>query len=136
MPDDQQEDGIGLPLAVWSHERTSSEQTQPVTSLATPDSLHNISAEVADKERTVHPNVVDTVVTPAKSVPFRYLADLPPTLQWIPANWTWSKWKPVLRSALAAWICLLLFLIPTTLNVMGQVSVFHSISLSLDLRNF
>jgi hypothetical protein len=44
------------------------------------------------------------------------------SLQWIPANWTWSKWKPVIRSALAAWISVVIFVIPTTENLLGQVS--------------
>ncbi|KAF8121514.1 hypothetical protein EV363DRAFT_907034 [Boletus edulis] len=56
------------------------------------------------------------------SKPLWSSVNLPPTLQWIPANWSWSKWKPVLRSALVAWICLVLFLIPTTLNLMGQAA--------------
>ncbi|KAF9237247.1 hypothetical protein BU15DRAFT_88826 [Melanogaster broomeanus] len=43
-------------------------------------------------------------------------------LQWIPANWTWSKWKPVIRSALAAWISLVIFVIPTTENLLGQAA--------------
>jgi len=46
---------------------------------------------------------------------------LPQKLQWISANWSWSKWKPALRGALAAWISLVIFVIPTTGNVMGQV---------------
>jgi hypothetical protein len=44
-----------------------------------------------------------------------------PDFQWIPQNATWSKWKPVIRCALAAWICGLLFVIPKTENAMGQV---------------
>jgi hypothetical protein len=45
-----------------------------------------------------------------------------PDFKWVPQNSTWSKWKPVIRCALAAWICGLLFIIPNTENAMGQVS--------------
>lgn len=47
---------------------------------------------------------------------------LPQKLQWISGNWSWSKWKPALRGALAAWISLVIFVIPTTGNVMGQAA--------------
>lgn len=40
---------------------------------------------------------------------------------WIPQNNTWSKWKTVIRCALAAWVCGILFIIPKTENAMGQV---------------
>ena len=43
-------------------------------------------------------------------------------LQWVPQNNTWSKAQPVIRCALAAWICGLLFIIPKTENAMGQVA--------------
>lgn len=46
---------------------------------------------------------------------------LPQTLRWIPANSTWSKWKPVIRSALAGWIAVVVFIIPRTENLLGQV---------------
>ncbi|KAG0699492.1 hypothetical protein DFH29DRAFT_983489 [Suillus ampliporus] len=48
---------------------------------------------------------------------------LPQSLQWIPANSTWSKWKPVIRSAVAAWIAVVVFIIPRTENILGQVCV-------------
>ncbi|KAH7888067.1 hypothetical protein F5I97DRAFT_1806524 [Phlebopus sp. FC_14] len=47
---------------------------------------------------------------------------LPSTLNWIPMNWTWSKWKPVIRSALTAWISLVIFIIPQTETILGQAS--------------
>ncbi|TFK66336.1 hypothetical protein BDN72DRAFT_880366 [Pluteus cervinus] len=53
--------------------------------------------------------------------PWRRLA-LPESLQWIPANWKWSKIKLVLRCALAAWISAVLFVIPALENIMGQAS--------------
>jgi hypothetical protein len=46
---------------------------------------------------------------------------LPKSLEWIPANSTWSRWKPVIRSALAAWIAVVIFAIPRTENLLGQV---------------
>jgi hypothetical protein len=110
--------------------RIQSEDAEPITAYpATFDSLNNTSAEAADKEKDVQPNASNsgnkaTETSHAKSIAFWHSKNLPPTLQWIPANWSWSKWKPVLRCALAAWISLLLFLIPTTLNVMGEVSLF------------
>ncbi|TFK95222.1 hypothetical protein BDV98DRAFT_587243 [Pterulicium gracile] len=39
---------------------------------------------------------------------------------WIKANWHWCKVKPALRSALAAWIAMVLFLIPTVQRWLGQ----------------
>jgi hypothetical protein len=43
-----------------------------------------------------------------------------PDVQWISQNNTWSKWKPVIRCAIAAWICGLFFVIPGIENAMGQ----------------
>ena len=43
------------------------------------------------------------------------------TFEWIPANFTFSKLKPVIRSALSAWLSLILFVIPTVENTLGQV---------------
>lgn len=54
--------------------------------------------------------------------PVRQKIKLPQTLQWIPANSTWSKWKPVTRSALAAWIAVVVFIIPRTENLLGQAA--------------
>ncbi|KXN81239.1 hypothetical protein AN958_05700 [Leucoagaricus sp. SymC.cos] len=47
---------------------------------------------------------------------------LPASLQWIPKNWTWSNLKPVIRSAIVAWISAILFIIPKIELMMGQVS--------------
>lgn len=125
MPDDQQKSDHQsakphLRVRVWS------DQTDAIA-VRSPHSSDNPST---DEEKTpVHPNASDsgsktmTASSPAKSASFWSFDRLPSALQWVPANWNWSKWKPVLRSALAAWICLLLFLIPTTLNVMGQVGI-------------
>lgn len=54
--------------------------------------------------------------------PERLSLKLPRRLQWVSANWTWSKWKPALRSAVSAWVCLIIFVIPTMENVLGQAS--------------
>ncbi|KAH0826407.1 hypothetical protein J3R83DRAFT_5379 [Lanmaoa asiatica] len=122
MPDDQQND-VRRSVRPHLQVKMQSDETEPIAIRpATPDSLNNTSTKAADNEfKTVHPNGNKTTATsPAKPVPFWHSANLPLALQWIPANSSWSKWKPVLRSALAAWISLLLFLIPATLNVMGQ----------------
>ncbi|KII83920.1 hypothetical protein PLICRDRAFT_179954 [Plicaturopsis crispa FD-325 SS-3] len=47
---------------------------------------------------------------------------LPQQLAWIPANWTWSKIKVAIRCAIAAWISLVLFVIPSVESAMGQAS--------------
>ena len=41
---------------------------------------------------------------------------------WIPANFTWSKLKPVIRCAVVCWVSGVLMIIPRTSNMMGQVS--------------
>ncbi|KAM6495323.1 Protein of unknown function (DUF2422) domain containing protein [Amanita muscaria] len=43
-----------------------------------------------------------------------------PSLQWIPANFTWPKLKPLIRCSVAAWASAMLFLIPSVLRLMGQ----------------
>ena len=45
----------------------------------------------------------------------------PIDLSWIPANWNWSKIKPVIRSAIEAWVSVIFFIIPRTEVIMGQV---------------
>ncbi|EIN13098.1 hypothetical protein PUNSTDRAFT_139763 [Punctularia strigosozonata HHB-11173 SS5] len=47
---------------------------------------------------------------------------VPKQLRWIPANATWSKLKPAIRSALAAWLSLVLLLIRPVQQSMGQAS--------------
>ncbi|KAJ7272064.1 hypothetical protein B0H12DRAFT_1299013 [Mycena haematopus] len=46
----------------------------------------------------------------------------PSSLQWVPDNLTWAKLKPTIRSAIAAWLSTVLFLIPTVEKFMGQAS--------------
>lgn len=45
----------------------------------------------------------------------------PNILQWIPTNFKYSKLRPVIRSAAAAWIALVLFVIPPVQIFFGQV---------------
>jgi hypothetical protein len=40
-------------------------------------------------------------------------------LAWIPANWTWQKFKPLIRCAVAAWLAIVLFVIPPVMRAMG-----------------
>jgi len=40
-------------------------------------------------------------------------------LAWIPANWTWQKFKPLIRCAVAAWLAIVLFVIPPAMRAMG-----------------
>lgn len=50
---------------------------------------------------------------------------LPIFLQWIPANWNWSKLKPVIRCAIAAWVSVVIFVIPKVEIWLGQVRFSH-----------
>ncbi|RDB29703.1 Uncharacterized protein C57A7.05 [Hypsizygus marmoreus] len=47
---------------------------------------------------------------------------LPESLGWIPANWQWTKLKPALRCAIAAWLGAVLFVIPAVETVLGQAA--------------
>ncbi|KAF9220310.1 hypothetical protein BS17DRAFT_739428 [Gyrodon lividus] len=87
--------------------------------------LHSSTSGTLEKDRTGHPDASknDGTTIPAQiahAKPQSLSIKLPPSLQWIPANWTWSKWKPVIRSALAAWISLVIFVIPKSENLLGQ----------------
>ncbi|KAJ7685439.1 hypothetical protein DFH06DRAFT_968491 [Mycena polygramma] len=46
----------------------------------------------------------------------------PGSLQWAPDNFTWAKVKPAIRSAVAAWLSLVLFVIPKVEVFLGQAS--------------
>ena len=54
----------------------------------------------------------------------RLLRASPVDLGWIPANWSWSKIKPVVRCAVTGWISVLFFVVPQLEVVLGQVRVF------------
>lgn len=58
---------------------------------------------------------------PRLSVGQWILQNSPVNLQWIPTNLSWSKFKPVLRSALTAWISVLFFIIPKLERTLGSV---------------
>ena len=57
------------------------------------------------------------------------------SLKWIPANFTYPKLKPVIRSALTAWLSIVLFVIPSVEDTLGQVSLLAS-KLLLSNENF
>ncbi|KAJ7219546.1 hypothetical protein GGX14DRAFT_533276 [Mycena pura] len=46
----------------------------------------------------------------------------PSSLQWVPANYTWAKLKPAIRCSVAAWISVVVFLIPKAEVFLGQAS--------------
>lgn len=46
-----------------------------------------------------------------------------PHFHWVSQNNSRSKWKPVIRCALAAWISGIIFIIPTSEKTLGQVCV-------------
>ncbi|KDQ52942.1 hypothetical protein JAAARDRAFT_39659 [Jaapia argillacea MUCL 33604] len=52
----------------------------------------------------------------------KYEFKLPFDVRWIQSNWSWSKWKPAIRSAIANWISLILVVIPATEKLIGQAS--------------
>ena len=56
-----------------------------------------------------------------KSIGQWILDHSPVNLKWIPDNWNWSKIKPVIRSAIVAWISLLFFVIRDLEKMLGQV---------------
>ena len=47
---------------------------------------------------------------------------LPPSLAWIPANFTWPQLKPVIRCSLSAWVALVCMILPGVARPLGQVS--------------
>ncbi|KAI0917777.1 hypothetical protein AcV7_007101 [Taiwanofungus camphoratus] len=56
----------------------------------------------------------------------------PINLQWVPNNWTWSKIKPVIRSAAMGWVSVLFMIIPRTERMLGQASFLILIAALLD----
>ena len=51
----------------------------------------------------------------------RVLSAIPIDVQWIPANWSYSKLKPVIRSAAMGWVSIILLIIPRVEQAIGQV---------------
>lgn len=56
-----------------------------------------------------------------RSVGTFVVKNFPLDLQWIPNNWTWSKWKPVIRSAILGWLSILFMVITRLEEITGQV---------------
>lgn len=46
---------------------------------------------------------------------------VPSSLAWIPANFTWTQLKPVIRCSLTAWVSLLCMILPRVARPLGQV---------------
>lgn len=67
-------------------------------------------------------SVTRNICAEKKSKP-KWLTFLTSRLAWIPANWSFAKWKPVIRCALVAWISLVLYVIPAVEREMGQVRI-------------
>ncbi|KAG2070593.1 hypothetical protein BDR04DRAFT_1198344 [Suillus decipiens] len=89
-------------------------------------SLHEQSNEDHDGREASqiekNSDVSDSSTQTSENKPARQKIKLPQSLRWIPANSTWSKWKPVIRSALAAWISVVIFVIPKIENLLGQAA--------------
>ncbi|OAX35889.1 hypothetical protein K503DRAFT_827545 [Rhizopogon vinicolor AM-OR11-026] len=98
----------------WNIEANSD---QPPTSIKrSKDSQEGKAGSENEKSASVSSDQPDEKQSAEKKI------KLPKSLQWIPANSTWSKWKPVIRSALAAWITVVIFLVPRTENLLGQAA--------------
>ncbi|KZT00914.1 uncharacterized protein LAESUDRAFT_523085 [Laetiporus sulphureus 93-53] len=67
-----------------------------------------------------------------RSVGAFVVKNFPLDLQWIPNNWTWSKWKPVIRSAILGWLSILFMVITRLEEVTGQATFLILISAFLD----
>ncbi|KAF9261178.1 hypothetical protein L218DRAFT_981064 [Marasmius fiardii PR-910] len=77
----------------------------------------NNNASQSTEEGTSSSDKIST-----KSSLFRLNLKVPASLQWIPDNWTWSKIKIALRCAVAAWLAMVLFVIPPVELYMGQAA--------------
>ncbi|KAG2357359.1 hypothetical protein BDR07DRAFT_1420585 [Suillus spraguei] len=106
----------------------SSSDTEPERSQLPP--LHERSNEDQDGREASkiekNTDISESSTQTTKKQPARQKFKLPQSLRWMPANSTWSKWKPAIRSALAAWISVVIFVIPRIENILGQVSSFLS----------
>ena len=51
---------------------------------------------------------------------------LPSSLAWIPANCTWSRFKPLIRCSLMAWVSILLSILGDVAHPLGQASATFS----------
>ncbi|KAG5644456.1 hypothetical protein DXG03_008355 [Asterophora parasitica] len=65
----------------------------------------------------------------------KHKREVPKSLQWVPENYTYVKMKPVIRCAVAAWIALILFLIPPVQRFFGQASFLILIGAMLEANS-
>lgn len=86
---------------------------------AAPDSSQSISSTAEQSQKT---NIVKMDESPNSKTSGRTLPFPPLQLQWIPNNFTIPRLKPVVRSAVCAWISIILLVIPSVEKIMGQVS--------------
>jgi hypothetical protein len=97
-----------------------------LTALTMADKAHRDG--VSDSSRRASTNATDDKPSPQSPKPWLKL-ELPQSLKWIPSNWTWSKIKPVIRCAVAAWVAAVLFIYPKVEVWMGQVCDSCTVSL-------
>ena len=103
-------------------------RTPPNSPPRTPKHVH---IQIPDDAPTPEKSREGPAVRPPQPLFTRVVQLLPFNLAWVPANFTWSKWKPALRCAVVCWVSALLMIIPQTMQAMGQVricAVFFSLS--------
>ncbi|KAK7688323.1 hypothetical protein QCA50_008695 [Cerrena zonata] len=57
---------------------------------------------------------------------------IPVDLKWIASNWSYSKLKPVIRSAIMGWVSIILLIIPKVERAMGQAAFLVVVAAFLD----
>ena len=107
----------GLLSTVHHDPRTGDEG--PSTSSSSARQVSEVSHHTTEPRKPEHDSPVKSAPTKSADPPFK--SKLPSNFLWIPANWTWSKLKPVIRCALAGWVSVLLMVIQPVLRTMGQV---------------
>lgn len=60
---------------------------------------------------------------------------LPSSLAWIPANFTWSRMKPLIRCSLMAWVSILLSILGEVARPLGQVGAGYNVLVALKKSN-
>lgn len=106
----------GLLSTVHHDPRTGDEG--PSTSSSSARQVSEVSHHTTEPRKPEHDSPVKSAPTKSADPPFK--SKLPSNFLWIPANWTWSKLKPVIRCALAGWVSVLLMVIQPVLRTMGQ----------------
>ena len=86
--------------------------------LRIPDDAHDADAPEKARERRTKSS------QPPQPLFARVLKALPFNLAWIPASFTRSKLKPVIRCAVVCWVSALFMIIPQTMKSMGQVRTY------------